>query len=109
MRSCRVDIPIKHVAIHKKVRVRPQAGRSSSTHRHHIVQSIIIASLGIRLGALDMSQGKYSIYMLYYIPKQGGRVMEQKRMGQIEKKIAQYQESTMGDRPHASGVSHRTI
>jgi hypothetical protein len=89
----RVDIPIKHVAIQKKVRVRPHAGRRASTHPHHIVQSVINASLGIRLGVLAIVQEKYSIDMLYYTPKSGGHIMEQNRLRQIEKKIARIKEA----------------
>jgi hypothetical protein len=103
MRSFRVDIPIKHVAIHKNVRVRPHAGRSSSTHPHHIVQSIISASLEIRLGALTILQEKYSIDMLYSTLKSGGHVMEHKRMGQIEKKIARIKEALGGIGPMRPG------
>ena len=80
IKSLRVDIPIKHVAIHKKVRVRPHAGRRASTHPHHIVHSIINASLEIRFGA----------------PKSGGHVMEHKRLRQIEKKIVRIKE-TLGE------------
>jgi hypothetical protein len=93
MRSLRVDIPIKHVAIHKKVRVRPHAGRRASTHPHHSVQSVISASLGIRLGALAILPNKYSIVMLYITPESGGHGMEHKRLRQIEKRIARIKEA----------------